>query len=147
MKWIALAWNMEEAFGIPNVKYNKKKGCCVMKILGNVASLLHNAETWTTLPSPLSVGSTDYLVIHLHLQLQLSITKPVGFKLQLDKCSITGSDSELHDLVPCCPWGLSPQLGIIWKFRGFCSMPLFQCRQCGDVRLQGWCIWSEKWAP
>ncbi len=49
----------------------------------------------------------------------ISITKPMGFKLQWNKCSIIGLNSKLHDLVPCCPRGLSPQLGIFCELKGF----------------------------
>jgi hypothetical protein len=48
-----------------------------------------------------------------------TITKLVGFKLQWNKCSITSWDSELHDFVPCCTKGLSPQLRIFCEFMGF----------------------------
>ncbi len=49
----------------------------------------------------------------------ISITKLVGFKLQWNKYLIIGSNFKLHDLVPCCPRGLSPQLGIFCKLKGF----------------------------
>ncbi len=49
----------------------------------------------------------------------ISITKPMGFKLKWNKCSITHSNIKIHDLVPCCPKGLSPQLEIFYKIKGF----------------------------
>ncbi len=64
-----------------------------------------------------------------------SITKPVGFKLQWDKCSLTCWDSELDDRVPCCPGGLSPQLGTFCEFRGFSVA--FHFSNAGNVVASG----------